>query len=167
MVVSLEDNFWQLNQDYKYLSPFKELYEYDEDKDYTSRIAWSVYLYCDVKSKFRKLNDEERKAEIEQHFMKAPIFDLEIVEFLIQEYDEFEMSEVERMFKLWQDKIKQRTDAMRDMDFSLAGAKEYDDMLLRSGKIVQAYMEAKSKYESEKAGDRLTGGAKRSFIEQR
>lgn len=165
MVVSLKDNFWDVNQDYRYLTPFKELYDSDENNDYTSILAWSIYLYCDPKSKFSKMPPEERKYEIEQHFAKMPVFEVDAVDFVISAYDDFEMTEAEKMLKIYNNKLRERNIMLEEAEYSVATAKDIDTLLLNTGKLMNMYIDAKNKYESEKTGDVLKGGGKKAFIE--
>jgi len=163
-----EGNFWELNPVYKHKKPFKYIYDKHKKTKRSSMMAWFVLLYSDSDSEFYTYNDEVRRAELEEN-ITGDVFEVPEVQQAIKEYDTHMCSKDERAFKLWAEKLLERSEFLKEFRYDaldLSEAKDLDTMLEKSVKIWDAFKKVQEQYEKAKVDGTIMGGGEETFLEQ-
>lgn len=184
----IRKNFWVDNYQFRYIDPFKKLYDADESKDKTesSSIMWGVWLYCDpnYQNKIGKLREEEKKSAILSY---CPNFDFkdDIINECIIKYDDQCLSEAARAFKRTLSSIDKfqvlLERKLEDEDLSLdefiqvgpnrwvnkkGNAVQILDLKKKLSQIWKDYENVKRLFEEEQGNIQLYGGGKPTVIEE-
>lgn len=178
----LDTNFWQLNPDLAYMSGFRPIYNIDQGGDESSIIMWSIYFYTDLKSKFRRMSELQRKTEIAELFGKDVVnFDNPLMIKGIDYYREICLTTAQRNFAEWEDMLNERTEWLKALPWTLdhyavadngksilvkGTASDKDNMLSKTGKHWEMYMKLKDEMNKEEASGQLRGGGSLSFLEE-
>lgn len=162
-----EADFWESNPQLKYMTPFKDIYEWKgKSQEWTSRVGWSIFLFCDPNSKFTRMSKENRKDEIEKHFMKEKIFHLAKVKECVKLYPERLLTPAKRNFKGWEDLLTKRDKFLKDKDYSPETYQMLDSMMKDSKTIWERFLSIKAEMEAEDAKANTRGGMKKSAAEK-
>src|SRR5574343_1713696 len=92
--VNIEEDFWNLNPEVKYINPFNKLYNHPikEYVNYSSKIMWAIYMFSDPNSRFARMVEDEKRQEISENYLiDCPIenfFDDYFIKELIQGYED-------------------------------------------------------------------------------
>lgn len=161
-----ELNFWKSNPELKMMSGFKPIWDIDKGKKESSDIMWAVYLFTDLRSKFRRMSENERISEITETFGSDVVnFKNPLVKQAIEYYRRVCMTTAQRNFAEWEDMLNQRTEFLKSVSWDLETASDKDAMLGRTGKLWDMYTKLKDEMEKEEATGTLKGGGVKSFIE--
>ena len=132
----LDRDFFDLNQEFRVISEFKDFRENNVD---ASRIMWGIYLVEDPESKlYKKIRDrQKRKDEVEKNYLNIPDFKWDDYTLYINLYNEYSLSESKRSLKTWKDKA-------REMDIYLGTLKfgPDDDRLFKMFEKATSYWAA-------------------------
>lgn len=184
----IRKNFWTDNFQCCYISPFKELYERDvsPDKVASSRLCWSVWLYCDpsFSNKIGKLREEEKKSAILSYCPEFNFNDELIIQCLLK-YDDLCLSEAARTFKRtlrnlekFQSLLEEKLDeeGLTFDEFVPIGnnrfankkgtAAQILDIKKKLSQLWSEYEKVKRLFEEEQGTMQLYGGGKPTIIEE-
>lgn len=102
MVINFDitHNFWEINKQFRYLSPFSKLYEADDtpNKDYSSKQMWCIVMLQDVstKNQYRSMPFDQK---LDSCLVYFPMFNLEEVQEQYDSYVNTVMTDRQRSFK--------------------------------------------------------------------
>ena len=162
-----EADFFVSNPQLKYMTPFNKVWNWrGRSKKYKSKVMWSIFLLLDTRSKFARMNYEDRKEEIETFFMGEKIFHLSLVKEVMAQYPEKVMTLTQRNFKIWDEKITERTQFLKDTPYTLDTYEVLEKMMKDSKGIWDSYMKVKAELEAEEGLSVTRGGFKKSLAEE-
>lgn len=169
--VNIEENFWKLNPELKYMSPFNKLMEGDEspNKEMSSKLMWAVYLYCDPESRFARMAEDDRKKEIAENYLQLDkeIWESEDFITIVRGYEEKVLTKLQKSFNRLLKKLEERDLFISKTPYNENNAKKLDDMFANSSKIYQQLLEIENELSSEKKAGNIKGGRKESLSEQK
>lgn len=163
--VNISENFWELNPEIKYMNPFKDFYTENIDKDYSSKIMWAIYLYCDPDSRFARMDDDEKQKEISENYLEGE-FDLVNHKVLIEAYKDKILSKLQKSYNRLLKKLEERDNFIAATKYTENNAKKLDDMFANSSKIYQQLKAIEDELETEKKSGNIKGGRKESLSER-
>lgn len=168
-------NFWEMNQQLIYLSPFSKLYQRDKskDKEKSSKEMWMVFFLCDPdeeKNKFYRIEYNERLKMLKDTFYPAFKEYDEVIQECLEAYPAKCLTAVERA-------LKQEIDSMTGL-VNYITSFNYDDISLddinklvriraQTPKVMENYEKLQSKFIKQKKESRLRGGRKESKRESK
>lgn len=160
-----ESNFFEQNPELSVFRDVKQLIN-EVGKDRASTIMWAVYLTEDPRSKFYRMEKEERRNEVATFYLEEPNFNWDEIKELVDAYPRMCLSKEQVMFKIWADKMDEAIAYVKHLDFD-----DDDVKILRImekvGKMWTTYETVKKKMLEEEGKDQLRGGATKSLKERR
>ncbi|HPQ79383.1 MAG TPA: hypothetical protein PLG47_02955 [Candidatus Dojkabacteria bacterium] len=184
----IRKNFWSDNYQFRYIEPFKQLYDLDEsvDKVDSSKTMWGIWLYSDpsYQNKIGKLREDEKKSAILSY---CPHFDFkdDLINKCIIQYDDQCLSEAARAFKRTLSSIDKfqvlLEKKLEEEDLSLdefiqvgpnrwvnkkGNAVQILDLKKKLSQIWKDYENVKRLFEEEQGNIQLYGGGKPTVIEE-
>lgn len=189
----IDASFWDQNPQLKYIKPFSGHYSLDEstNKTFSSRRMWAAFLYCDPtdRNKFYRLPEETKREEIAS-YVGDPDFTFEEIADVIEQYPFLCMTNAQRAFKGWEDKLMERDIFLRDQTYSLDGyeydkkgdivitqsgkpkiikgsADQLDKLMANTASLWKHYATVKDDMMDEENKSKLRGGRKESKSEQK
>ena len=189
---NIERNFWELNPQLKYMSPFKDLYDSDESKgkEHSSRVMWCVYLHQDpsYENKVYRLPPADKESTIRNYYDKFDFSD-PLIQHCLSAYEEFCLTPAARAFKNEERSFIDRATMIESSKYTLSEplknpdgsivlqggrpviipgtAKELDMLRKNTLSILNNYMEAKKLFEDEQRNaPRLFGGGEENLFEE-
>lgn len=116
--VDIRENFWNLNYQLRFISPFKQLYDRDmsPDKDISSKEMICIYSYCDPNydNKIYRLAEEEKRSAIKSYYSDFDFID-EVINQCILEYPEMCLSDAAKEFMKSLNQIRKFKDLIDEM----------------------------------------------------
>jgi len=170
--VNVDENFWHLNPEIKYIQPFKKFYESnfpiskDYTPEYTSKLMWAIYLYCDPDSRFARMDDEEKLKEICENYLQVESITHEMWGELVEAYKDKILSKLQKSYNRLLKKLEERDNFIAATKYTENNAKKLDDMFANSSKIYQQLKAIEDELETEKKSGNIKGGRKESLSER-
>lgn len=170
--VNIDENFWQLNPEVKYISPFSKFYEEDKDefKEYSSKVMWAIYLYSDPDSRFSRMDISEKQSDILRNYLDniVPKFwDLPEIKALIAAYEDKILTKLQKSYNRLLKKLEDRDNFIAKTPYSEKNAKNLDSMLANSSDIYQQLLDIENQLSEDKKSGTVKGGRKESLSEQK
>ncbi len=168
--VNIEENFWNLNQEIKYMSPFKKFYDSDisKNKDYSSQIMWAIYLYTDPESRFSRMSEDEKRKEITENFIGDALnWGDESIKTLITGYEDKLLSRLQKSYLRLLKKLEDRDNFISKTPYNEKNAKALDSMFANSSSIYKQLVEIEGELSEEKKSGQIKGGRPESLSERK
>ena len=116
----IRKNFWELNNQIKYIDPYKQLYDNDKspDKSLSSLDMYSIYLYCDpsYSNKIYRLEEKSKRDAILAYHPKFN-WDDELISKCILTYPEMCLTPAARMFVAAEKELAKRLEFMQNTPY--------------------------------------------------
>lgn len=162
--VNIDEDFWVLNPEIKYMSPFNNFYK----NGGSSKTMWAIYLYCDPNSRFARMEDDERAFEICNNYLSTDnnIFELEDIKPLVEAYKDKILTKLQKSYNRLLKKLEERDNFIAATKYTEDNAKKLDDMFANSSKIYQQLKAIETELESEKKAANIKGGRNESLSER-
>lgn len=163
----IDSNFWDENPEFLVIKEFKEFHKNDKSKakNISSTTMWAICLLEHPKSKFSNVGRSKRIEIITEDFISAKNW-VDKYEKLIEKFKEIALSRIQRIVSQWADKIDERIDVISKTEYTLENAKEMDDMMSRTEKILNVYNKVLKEMDTEEAKGETHGGGEESLIEK-
>lgn len=160
--VNIEEDFWMLNHEIKYLSPFSNLV----DLENSSRIMWAIYLVIDPNSKFARLPQELKEEEVINNYLKIDNFKFSDYEEYIIAYKELLLTKTQRLYIEWENKLEERNKFIAEYKYDIDTFEMLDKMMASTSKMWEQYFKIKDQMIEEENKSQLKGGRKESKSER-
>lgn len=168
--VNVDENFWELNPEIKYIQPFKFTYDASKDKEQSSKWMWAVYLYCDPDSRFARMEEDDKEKEIVENYLGLSVeqspFQTNEFKGLIEAYKDKILSKLQKSYNRLLKKLEERDNFIASTKYTENNAKKLDDMFANSSKIYQQLKAIEDELETEKKSGNIKGGRKESLSER-
>lgn len=160
-------NFWELNEQFKVITPFTKLYTEDKSKSkaHSSKLMWAIAFYADFDSKYRALSEGERKKLITEDILKEPEYDWIQLEVYIKGWEVFKSVPMKQMAE-WERLMNEKTEYMKTLKYSAETADEIEKRLLSNSKLYAEYEEIMSRLVQDGEAGTMLGGAMESLTEK-
>lgn len=189
---TLEENFWDLNPQHRFIDPFKSLYDRDSSKNKvkSSKEMWCLWMYCDPSydNKVYRLSEGDKVTTIKNYY-KDFDFNDPLIQMCISAYDDMCLTPAARAFKEEERSFAKRAAVIRDSVYTLSEpmrdasgniithngrpiiipgtAKELDSLRKNTLDILKKYQQAKKVFEEEQRGEpKLFGGGVETLMEE-
>ena len=114
VVFDINHNFWEVNKQFKYLTPYSDLYNQDEtpDKDYSSKQMWCIAMMQDVstKNQYRSMPFDQKLDACKVYF---PMFELDDVQKQYVDYPKVVMTDRQRSFQKASESLHELEDTIQ------------------------------------------------------
>lgn len=184
----VEENFWELNPQLKYISPFKEVHQADKskNKETSSKDMWCVWMLHnpDFDNKIFQLPDD-RKMEAVSNYHSSFDPTAPLIAKVIDEYDVC-LSAAARAFVMEVNTMKQRAAIFAEQTYTFdtwkypdpkknetwkpflikGNAVELDKIRAQTPKIMESYYLIEQKFAREQEASRVQGGRMESLKER-
>ena len=159
-------NFWRVNP--QLVIAFKDINELDDsfDKIISSRIMWGIALLVDSESKYKNLDEADKKALIERNYIKDDEFKWEDYKEYITLYEDLALSKVKKKLRNWENKLEERDEFIRSIAYNEITFEMLDKMMSNSKKIWDEYIKTLGEIDKEENEGVVKGGALESLAEQ-
>jgi len=164
-------NFWEVNPQLTYMSPFSELYQSDKskNKDRSSRDMWCIFFMSDPdedKNLFYRIPEKERLEMLMEVF--HPKFNLEdeLVSKAMEEYPTLCLTAVERALKDEKDALTKRAKFLSTADYDFDTMKDLDNAYSKTSKIYENFEAIEERFIKQKSQSRVKGGRRESASEK-
>lgn len=160
-------NFWELNPQFKIPKVFKDFYTSDKSKNkaHSSKIMWAIALLIDNTEAniFRNISTEDKKIIIVEDFLNEDVegFNWDTYKQLIQKYEELNMSKLERSLYIYEQKLEERDNFIKDTTYDIENASSLDKIISSTKGIFDLI----SKLRDEIVKEKSTGETKGSMVE--
>jgi len=164
-------NFWEVNQQFKVLGEFANLYKQDRTKSklYSSKVMWAVAFFTDIdkENKFKNFPEQERKDLIRNEFVNDKRFLWEEVQYLIDLYSETQLTQQKRSLIMLKKKMEEREKFIAKAKYSLENAKELDTMIANTDKLfsLMSRLEEQIRKDDDAESGQVRGGRLESASE--
>lgn len=171
--VNVDENFWNLNPEIKYITPFSKLYNHPikEYVDYSSKVMWAIYMFCDPGSRLSRMSEEEKQKEILSNYLvDSPIenfFDDYFIKELIQGYEDKILTKLQRSYNNLMKKLEERDKFISKTPYNEKNAATLDKMFANSSAIYEQMQAIANELETEKKAGNIKGGRKESLSERK
>ncbi|GIV86019.1 MAG: hypothetical protein KatS3mg054_0048 [Chloroflexus sp.] len=187
------ENFWELNPQIKYISPFAEVYASDtsQDKQKSSRLMWSIWLWTDpdVRNKVWRQAEEVKYQSIKRFNPEFDIYDPEVKK-LVEAYEDRMLTPAAREFLREHNTFVQRCRKLASEEYRLdeimrdakgqivtdktgkpivipGNAKQLDEMRKMTPQIASGYLEIYNRFLHEQGAQRkVRGGGVETYFEE-
>lgn len=158
-------DFFEQNPHLKDVTKFKEVLSRYSKKE-ASKIMWAVFKTEDPNSPLYTMPVKERKSEVAKNYLNDPDFNWDSISDIIEVYKNMVMPKVEKMFKVWMDKLEGMTDYLDSLSYDTD-----DDKILKifdkSSKIWESYEKIEAKMIEHQSKSSVFGGGDESIREKR
>ncbi len=170
--VNIDENFWKLNPEIKYISPFNKFYEEDKDvhKNYSSKVMWAIYLYSDPDSRFARMDISEKQNDIAKNYLDNTIpkfWLLDDIRMLIASYEDKILTKLQKSYNRLLKKLEDRDNFIAKTPYSEKNAKSLDAMLANSSDIYQQLLDIENQLSEDKKTGNIKGGRTESLSEKK
>ncbi|RMG73523.1 MAG: hypothetical protein D6711_10685 [Chloroflexi bacterium] len=186
---NIENNFWELNPQIKYIEPYKKLYDRDTtpDKSKSSKEMWCIWLYKDpsYNNKIGKLPDKDKKEAIRSYYPEFNEDDPVIAECMLKYVDHcltpaarayMSMETAINNTALKINELSQNTDELTLDEYIPMGGNRFQlikgklpqlmKLFEQKNKLIEQYFAIKERFEEEQAEERIYGGGKLSLADK-
>lgn len=166
---NIKENFWTLNPQHQYISPFRELYLADsgQKKEWSSRLMWCVWLWCDPNYEnkiFRQTLD--RKLQSIRYYEPSFDPDQEVIKECIDAYPTCCLTKAARAFVNEEDTLEDRVAFLRMTKYDLTNASDLDKIRANTPKIYEMYRKVREMFELEEGKAKVYGGREETIREK-
>jgi len=169
----VDANIWEIEPQLKIPAVFAELYKNDKSKNkaHSSKIMWAIALLVDNSdfNKFRNLPIKEKKEFISEDYLQNPDFNWEMYTPLIEEFKELTLSKLEKSLFIYEEKLDERTEFVKNTKYSLDNAAVLDKIISSTkplfdliGKLRDDILKEKSSGETK--GDMEESASERGIV---
>ena len=162
-------NFWDINQELQYWSPYNELIK-EEGKRRSSRIMQAIYKIYDPKSSYQNSSkdrtEKQMQKDIAENYLNEKDFEWSKYKKLIQAYKKDSKTFLEKELEYWEIELLQRREYQRTLPWDTS-AKEKDSLLVTQDKLFESYLKIKKQLEEERENSTTHGNTHRSLLEAR
>lgn len=166
-------NFWELYKDYRFVSPFKQLYDNDitKNKKYSSQVMWFISFCYSKVSKYKNMSevsDQYNKFQVVSEIVfnnPTKYESIENLQELKESFLKLNLSAVERNLLMWDQLLDNRTRFLQTQDYNLQNFDELDKMAANTSKVVDAIKKLKDELSKEEGAGLGKGGAEISLNE--
>lgn len=132
-----DENFWEMNPQYKYI--FSEFYENDKskNKEKTSRIMWAIFFRLHPKSDFYNLSNRDEL--IASKWLKDPKFKWSDYQDQLNLFSETILTQAEKSLNAWNETMAKRDQFIYSQEFTLdhyAVDSKGNNILSKTGKLI-------------------------------
>ncbi len=180
---AIEDNFWEMNPQLKYIEPFSAVYSSDKSKDKinSSKTMWSVWMFADPSydNKIYRLPHDAKLRAIKKF---NPKFDPDAADMvsLIDAYRNTCMTHAARAFHEEEQLLAKRAKFLASAEYTFDSyiidkgkrvlvkgtATDIDKMKTMTLRIYQQYAEVRKMFEFENKQSRVFGGRSETIREK-
>lgn len=163
----IQANFWEINEQFKAISPYNKLYAEDKSKGkgQSSIQMWAVAFFADFDSKYRPLSEGERKKLISEDILRDVGYDWQTLESYIKGWEIFKSVPMKQMTE-WERLMNEKTEYMKTLKYSAETADEIEKRLLSNSKLYSEYEEIMSRLVQDGEAGTMLGGAMESLTEK-
>lgn len=184
-----EANFWEMNPQLIYMTPFSKLYKRDKSKNKmnSSSEMWCIFFMCDPDEEenlFYRIGIEERKRMLKDTYFPKIKWGEKLLVECMEMYPISCLSAIERAYTEEKESIKNRTDFMRkyekkitDIDL-LSLEKEHFNQVVKirglletmrknTQAIYKQLEQVEEKFMKNKSSIRIKGGRRQSKTEKK
>lgn len=163
-----EQNFWELNPQFKVALSFKELYKKDKSrgrKD-SSALMWFIAYCYDIGSTFYNLPLEEKHQVIGEDYMNNLNYYKShetILEPLIADYLKLTTTRIDRHLLEWDERLEDRTRFLATTKYDLENFDKLDKMSANTTAVFKNLENIKADLAKQDSGGDTKGGFKESL----
>lgn len=163
-----DQNFWELNPQFKVALSFKDLYKKDKSrgrKD-SSALMWFIAYTNDIGSTFYNLPIQERYEVIGEDYMNDINFyksHTTILEPLIKDYIKLSTTAIDRHLLEWNERLEDRTQFLAKTKYDLDNFDKLDKMNANTINVFKNLETIKDSLAKEASGGDTKGGFKESL----
>lgn len=163
-----DQNFWELNPQFKIALSFKELYKKDKSrgrKD-SSALMWFIAYCYDIGSTFYNLPLEEKHKVIGEDYLSNINFyksNESSLEPLIKDYIEVSTTRIDRHLLEWDERLEDRTRFLATTKYDLDNFDRLDKMSANTIAVFKNLDSIKESLAKEASGGDTKGGFKESL----
>ena len=162
-------NFWQYNQQFKAIEPFKTLIKEDKSKNKvdSSTTMWAIALCFDFDSQYFNMEEGQRKQMIGEDVAgNKDFFDNDNVKSLCDAYKSITDTAARRQLRVWNNKIDEKSVFMAELKYNEKNWKMLDEMLKTNKDLYDSYFKIEKMIMNEGASDMVEGGSEESLLEK-
>jgi len=173
-------NFWKVNPQLLAAGPFKTIHDSDKTpgKAFSSRLAWSIALCFDPKSKYYNLPEEDRVQLIFKETFEDETYpkkNTQKFEELREFYRKLNETPAQRALRGVEDKLMERDKFIKETPYTLGDrgdrgfiygtADDIDKMMGNTVKIWELYEKARKLVSDEQQQGTALGGSQQSLTD--
>jgi hypothetical protein len=170
-VFDTDENFWEVNPQFKIALSFKDLYKGDKSKKRidSSKMMWFISFVHDPNSTYYNLPLEEKEEVIGEDYMEDLTYanrHKNKLEQLIEDYVRLTHSTIDRHLKQWIISLDDRTHFLSTVKYDLDNYKDLDTMAANTPKVFDTFRKIKEEQEKEASGGgNIKGGGIESLAD--
>lgn len=163
-------NIWEVEPQLKIPKVFAELYKNDKSKGkaHSSKIMWAIALLVDNSeaNKFRNLPTDEKKLFLAEDYLGDVAFNWDEYAHLIEEYEKFSLSNLERSLYTYELKLEERTNFIKNEQYTLETALALDKIITGTKPIFELISKLRDDINKEKSSGETKGDMEESASEK-
>lgn len=163
-------NIWEVEPQLKIPKAFKKLYDSDKSKGkaHSSKIMWAIALLVDNSeaNKFRNLPTDEKKTFLAEDYIGDESFDWDKYSDVIKEYEKFSLSKLERSLRIYELKLEERTNFIKDEKYTLESATSLDKIITGTKPLFDLISKLKDDITKETSSGETKGDMEESASEK-
>lgn len=170
-VFDVEDNFWEVNPQFKIALSFKDLYKLDKSRKHidSSKMMWFIAFVHDPNSIFYNLPLEEKEEVISEDYMDDISYSkknkLKLIP-LVDDYIKLTHSTIDRHLRQWIISLDDRTHFLSTVKYDLDNYKDLDTMAANTPKVFDTFKKIREEQEKEASGGgNIKGGGIESLAD--
>lgn len=170
-IFDTDDNFWEVNPQFKIALSFKDLYKSDRSRKSieSSKMMWFIAFVHDPNSTYYNLPVEEKEEVIGEDYMDdinyANRYKVKL-EPLIEDYVKLTHSTIDRHLRQWIISLDDRTHFLSTVKYDLDNYKDLDTMAANTPKVFDTFRKIKEEQEKEASGNgNIKGGGIESLAD--
>lgn len=185
LTIDLDSNFWEVNNNLKYVEPFKTFYKEDKtsNKKRSSSILWISTCYLHPDSVYINIDSNERYESICEGWLGSMEFftknEADILKYTSIMEEFIYNSPAKKALKEWEEKMIQRAIFIKDTPYTADGFepndnggytkvagthKMLDDMMKATKGLYDDYFRIKAELDKT-SEEKTVGNRKKSFLE--
>lgn len=163
----IEANFWKINPQFLVPQVFRKLYNEDKSKDksQSSKILWGIALFNDFDSKYRQLDETQRRELVARDYFKDPKFEWNNYKEQIQAWDLFK-SIMQRQAEQWERIMNEKRIFLDNLEYNQQNCELIETLMLSTEKLNKGYDSIMEKLAQEGNGGVVLGGGLESMLEK-
>lgn len=167
-IFDTDQNFWEVNPQFKAALSFKELYKKDKSrgKKESSALMWFIAYTNDIASIFYNLPILERYSVIGEDYMNNPKYyesNKEQLDILIKDYIKLTTTAIDRHLLEWDDRLEDRTRFLATTKYDLDNFDKLDKMNANTVSVFKNLDTIKENLAKQESGGDTKGGFKESL----
>lgn len=151
---NIDENFWELHPEFKVALSFKDLYKSDKsrNKESSSKVMWFVALCHSPRSRYYRLELDDRYEVIGEDYMNNPNYFKEQhkrLEPIIKDFLKTELTAAQRHLDEWERKQDERGKFIASLPYNLDTYEDLDKMAINTQKIYDIFFKIKEQLAKE------------------